>query len=156
MIQQWKTRELSLVQQRCTTPENTKEYIAYVEQQAKRKEAKAISLWSTEFYLNNPQISPLRGALAVWGLSIDDLGVASFHGTGTKANDFNESMVTHDQLSHLGRRKGNAMFTIFQKHLTGHPKGEYRGRYFKMFFLKNLSLFHRKNCFFIELPRNRY
>lgn len=69
------------------------------------------------------RIAPLLGALSVWGLTIDDIEVASFHGTGTKANDFNESEVLQRQLEHLGRTRGNALMAIFQKHLAGHPKG---------------------------------
>jgi len=32
------------------------------------------------------RVAPLRRALAVWGLSADDIGVVSIHGTSTKAN----------------------------------------------------------------------
>ncbi|KAJ4294900.1 beta subunit of fatty acid synthetase [Collariella sp. IMI 366227] len=39
------------------------------------------------------------------------------------ANDKNESDVICQQLQHLGRTKGNAVLGIFQKYLTGHPKG---------------------------------
>jgi 3-oxoacyl-(acyl-carrier-protein) synthase len=85
--------------------ENQVEDPEFVEQMVKRKEKAALSIWGNEFYLGNENIAPLRGALAVWGLTIDDLGVASFHGTGTKANDFNESQVTQLQLEHLGRTK---------------------------------------------------
>lgn len=68
-------------------------------------------------------IAPLRRALAVWGLTIDDIGVASFHGTSTVANDKNESSAFNAQFEHLGRSKGNCCFVIAQKWLTGHPKG---------------------------------
>ncbi|KAH0325133.1 fatty acid synthase subunit alpha, partial [Aureobasidium melanogenum] len=71
----------------------------------------------------DPRIAPLRGALATWGLTIDDLDVASFHGTSTVANDKNESDVICQQMEHLGRKKGKALLGIFQKYLTGHPKG---------------------------------
>jgi fatty acid synthase subunit alpha len=54
---------------------------------------------------------------------VDDIGVASFHGTSTVANDKNESDVICQQMKHLGRKKGNALLGIFQKYLTGHPKG---------------------------------
>jgi fatty acid synthase subunit beta len=83
----------------------------------------AYDRWTTSFYANEPTIAPLRGALAVWGLGIDDVAVASFHGTSTKANDLNESEVTHKQLEHLGRTPGNPIFVVAQKWLTGHPKG---------------------------------
>ncbi|RHZ47650.1 hypothetical protein CDV55_101584 [Aspergillus turcosus] len=65
----------------------------------------------------------MRAALATWGLSVDDVQVASFHGTSTKANDKNESSVINQQMSHLGRTAGNPLLVICQKSLTGHPKG---------------------------------
>lgn len=58
-----------------------------------QKVKKAQWSWCNNFYLNNSHISPLRGALAVFGLTVDDIDVASFHGTGTVANDLNESEV---------------------------------------------------------------
>ena len=67
--------------------------------------------------------SPLRASLATWGLTIDDLGVASLHGTSTVANDKNESDILCKQLRHLGRQEGNPLLAITQKSLTGHPKG---------------------------------
>jgi len=88
-----------------------------------RRKKAARNYWGTDFYLHHPNISPLRGALAVYGLGIDDIGVASFHGTSTKGNDLNESQVLQAQLEHLGRKKGNVILSIFQKYLTGHPKG---------------------------------
>lgn len=79
--------------------------------------------WGHDFAKGNPEVAPLEAALATYGLGIDDVGIASFHGTGTKANDLNESHVVHQQLKHLGRTKGNAIACVFQKSLTGHPKG---------------------------------
>lgn len=79
--------------------------------------------WGADWYLGRTDVSPLKGALAVWGLTIDDIRVASFHGTGTKANDLNESEVTQQQMTHLGRAAGNPLLCICQKWLTGHPKG---------------------------------
>lgn len=89
----------------------------------RRQEKEAMATWSNDFYLHDPHISPLRGALATWGLTIDDIGIASFHGTSTKANDKNESEAIHMMLKHLGRSRGNPILGIFQKYLTGHPKG---------------------------------
>ncbi|KAJ2264372.1 fatty acid synthase alpha subunit Lsd1, partial [Coemansia sp. RSA 371] len=63
------------------------------------------------------------GSLAAWGLQADDIGAASFHGTGTYANDLNEARVLDAQLKHLGRTPGHAVHAVCQKHLTGHPKG---------------------------------
>jgi len=87
-------------------------------------EASARRRWaSAEFARRDPAIAPLRGALAVFGLGVDDITVASFHGTGTHANDVNESAVTHAQMEHLGRARGAPVFCVAQKALTGHPKG---------------------------------
>jgi len=94
-----------------------------VELEAKRQEKDALFSLGNNFWKSDPKIAPLRGALATWGLTIDDLSVASFHGTSTKANDKNESDVIYQQMKHLGRKKGNALLGIFQKYLTGHPKG---------------------------------
>jgi fatty acid synthase subunit alpha, fungi type len=84
---------------------------------------KAQSTYGNEFWKDDARISPLRGALAVWGLTIDDLSVASFHGTSTIMSEKNESEVIHTQFEHLHRAKGNPVLGVFQKHLTGHPKG---------------------------------
>ncbi|KAK4234871.1 hypothetical protein C8A03DRAFT_37321 [Achaetomium macrosporum] len=66
--------------------------------------------------------SPLRAALATWGLTINDIDFASLHGTSTKANDLNEAEVLHTQLTHLGRSPGRPVWAICQKSVTGHPK----------------------------------
>ncbi|KAL3656951.1 hypothetical protein V7S43_018156 [Phytophthora oleae] len=83
----------------------------------------AQAMWGDKFYKGRSDIAPLRGALNTWNLDIDDVGAASFHGTGTKANDKNESEVTHKQMTHLGRSPGNPLPVICQKSITGHPKG---------------------------------
>src|SRR2546421_4144090 len=103
--------------------EYMQERAAHIEREVKRQEKEAQYSLGNHFWRQDPQIAPLRGALATWGLTIDDLGVASFHGTSTVANDKNESEVLCKQMKHLGRKKGNALLGIFQKYLTGHPKG---------------------------------
>jgi fatty acid synthase subunit alpha len=95
----------------------------FIAKEAERQKKEVLRSYGNNFWKNDPSIAPLRGALATWGLTIDDLGVASFHGTSTKANDKNESSVICQQLAHLGRTKGNPVLGIFQKYLTGHPKG---------------------------------
>ncbi|KAJ4560110.1 beta subunit of fatty acid synthetase [Exophiala dermatitidis] len=106
---------------------NETEYIeesaAHIEREAIRQEKEAQFSLGNNFWKQDSRIAPLRGALATWGLTIDDLDVASFHGTSTVANDKNESDVICQQMRHLGRKKGNALLGIFQKYLTGHPKG---------------------------------
>lgn len=97
--------------------------IGHIGREAIRQEKDATFSLGNNFWKQDSRIAPLRGALATWGLTIDDLGVASFHGTSTVANDKNESDVICQQMKHLGRKKGNAVLGIFQKYLTGHPKG---------------------------------
>ena len=89
-----------------------------IEKEARRQDAEALGTFGM---LNgaDPEIAPLRRALAVWGLTIDDVGVVSFHGTSTQANDKNESNAYNEQFKHLGRAKGNAVPVIAQKWLTG-------------------------------------
>jgi fatty acid synthase subunit alpha len=103
--------------------EYTQERAAHIEREAIRQEKEAQFSLGNNFWKQDPSIAPLRGALATWGLTIDDLDVASFHGTSTVANDKNESSVICQQMKHLGRKKGNALLGVFQKFLTGHPKG---------------------------------
>lgn len=91
--------------------------------EATRQVGDAKRQWGNHFYKSDPRIAPLRGALATFGLTIDDLGVASFHGTLTVANDKNESTTINNMMKHLGRSEGNPVFGVFQKFLTGHPKG---------------------------------
>ena len=67
-------------------------------------------------------ISPLRAALATWGLTMDDVDVASLHATSTIANDINEPDVICKQMTHLGRTAGRPLWAICQKSVTGHPK----------------------------------
>ncbi|KAI0412189.1 putative fatty acid synthase alpha subunit FasA [Xylaria grammica] len=94
-----------------------------IESEVACRKANARWLWNGDLRQLNPSISPMRAALAVWGLTIDDIGVASFHGTSTKANDKNESSVINQQMAHLGRTEGNPLLVVCQKYLTGHPKG---------------------------------
>ncbi|KAI8965408.1 putative 3-oxoacyl-synthase [Daldinia sp. FL1419] len=90
---------------------------------AQREEKEVRRRFGNAFWTHDPRISPLRGALAVWNLTADDIGVVSLHGTSTDLNEKNEVEVLHRQLSHLGRTPGNAALAVCQKYLTGHPKG---------------------------------
>ncbi|CAK7199721.1 beta subunit of fatty acid synthetase [Sporothrix eucalyptigena] len=119
--------EIAAIKAQGEGPVDEKAYLAdranHIEKEAIRQEKEVLRSLGNNFWKGDTSIAPLRGALATWGLTIDDLDVASFHGTSTKANDKNESSVICQQLSHLGRTKGNAVLGIFQKYLTGHPKG---------------------------------
>lgn len=103
--------------------EYMQERAQHIHRETIRQEKDAQFSLGNNFWKQDSCIAPLRGALATWGLTVDDIGVASFHGTSTVANDKNESDVICQQMKHLGRKKGNALLGIFQKYLTGHPKG---------------------------------
>ncbi|KAB2576509.1 Beta-ketoacyl synthase [Lasiodiplodia theobromae] len=132
-IKQWQESEFLYLQDEVAAMKaqdpnfSESEYMAdrveHIEREAKRQEKAALNSLGNNFWKQDPRIAPMRGALATWGLTIDDLDVASCHGTSTVANDKNESDVLCQQMKHLGRKKGNAILGIFQKFLTGHPKG---------------------------------
>lgn len=90
---------------------------------------------------SDPRIAPLRRALAVWGLTADDIGVLSIHGTSTNANvsmtqlfdqhsfsifyvqEENETRIWNEIFTTISRTPGNAVPIIAQKSLLGHSKG---------------------------------
>ncbi|OJJ42478.1 hypothetical protein ASPZODRAFT_105188 [Penicilliopsis zonata CBS 506.65] len=95
----------------------------FLEKEAARQRKEALNTFGNDFWKNETSISPIRGALAVFGLGIDDLDFVTLHGTSTVMNDKNEPAVLEAQMKHLGRSPGNPLFAISQKYLTGHPKG---------------------------------
>ncbi|RPA81839.1 hypothetical protein BJ508DRAFT_414553 [Ascobolus immersus RN42] len=126
-IRKWMEAEIQLIKESLVgTDGNSADVVSELEEvqkEACRQEKEALHYWGSGFCQNRSDISPIRGALAAWSLTVDDLGVSSFHGTSTKANDKNESETIHKMMEHLGRSKGNPILGIFQKYLTGHPKG---------------------------------
>ncbi|KAK4956438.1 beta subunit of fatty acid synthetase [Elasticomyces elasticus] len=131
-IKNWQESELMYMQEEMAAmkqqgdfdeTEYLEERAGHIEREARRQEKDALNSLGNNFWKSDSRISPLRGALATWGLTVDDIGVASFHGTSTVANDKNEADVICQQMKHLGREKGNALLGVFQKYLTGHPKG---------------------------------
>ncbi|KAF5864592.1 hypothetical protein ETB97_007150 [Aspergillus alliaceus] len=103
--------------------EEFQDHLDFVEAEAQRQRKEALNTFGNEFWKNETSISPVRGALAIFGLTIDDLDFVSLHGTSTVMNDKNEPDVLETQMRHLGRMPGNPLFAISQKYLTGHPKG---------------------------------
>ncbi|KAI9820361.1 MAG: 3-oxoacyl-[acyl-carrier-protein] synthase [Pycnora praestabilis] len=132
-IKQWQESEVIYLHEELAAMKSggndfdEKEYmqdrVDHIEKEAERQVKDVLNSLGNSFWKKDSRIAPLRGALATWGLTIDDLGVASCHGTSTVANDKNESDIICSQMKHLGRKKGNALLAIFQKYLTGHPKG---------------------------------
>jgi fatty acid synthase subunit alpha, fungi type len=108
--------------------------LSAIEQEATLQEKDALSLYGM-LENSDPGVSPLRRALAVWGLTADDIGVLSIHGTSTVANvstishsrnladhtvqERNETHIWNDILTSMGRSSGNAVPVMAQKCLTG-------------------------------------
>ncbi|KAF0713714.1 hypothetical protein As57867_004230, partial [Aphanomyces stellatus] len=118
-IEAWKARQLQAIADGTLTRYDAD----MVNTLAAKKFKLAQTTWGNDYFKDDPSVSPLRGALDMWGLTVDDIRIASFHGTGTNGNDKNESQVTQSQLAHMGRSKGNPIMVVCQKHLTGHGKG---------------------------------
>ena len=98
--------------------------IEEINAEASRSHKEALNTYGNGFYRSTDgSVAPLRGALAVWGLTVDDLDVASLHGTSTVMNDINETSVLESQLERLGRTRGNVLPCVAQKSLMGHGKG---------------------------------
>ncbi|KAF7312560.1 Fatty acid synthase subunit alpha [Mycena indigotica] len=96
--------------------------VANIEKEAAQQERDALAMYGM-LEGTDPRVSPLRRALAVWGLTADDIGVLSIHGTSTKANEENETRIWNDIFTSLARTPGNAVPIMAQKSLLGHSKG---------------------------------
>ncbi|KAJ2616190.1 fatty acid synthase alpha subunit Lsd1 [Coemansia sp. RSA 1365] len=133
MLDAWKQSKLDMLQKSGASADNGDFHAnifndsSKIERMWLRQRQAMQDVWGNEFWKQDSEISPLRGSLAVWGLSPDDIGLASFHGTSTKANDLNESEVLNAQLAHVGRTPGHVIPVVCQKWMTGHPKGSAAG-----------------------------
>ncbi|CAK5268309.1 unnamed protein product [Mycena citricolor] len=96
--------------------------VSDIEKEAARQDKDALGLYGM-LEGSDPRVSPLRRALAVWGLTGDDIGVLSIHGTSTKANEKNETRIWNDIFTSLARTPANAVPIMAQKSLVGHSKG---------------------------------
>lgn len=96
--------------------------VADLEKEAAGQEKDAIAMYGM-LEGSDPRVAPLRRALAVWGLSADDIGVLSIHGTSTAANEANETRIWNDIFTTISRSPGNAVPVVAQKSLLGHSKG---------------------------------
>jgi len=83
-ISQWLTNETDLLKFEVETQgqatklpsDYVSERLASIEREAKRQESEALATYGM-LAGSDPSVAPLRRALAVWGLTIDDVGVAS-------------------------------------------------------------------------------
>ncbi|KAJ7703458.1 hypothetical protein B0H16DRAFT_1831018 [Mycena metata] len=111
-ISQWLTHEHSQLQEELQIRK-----IANMEKEAAQQD-RDVMLEGTD-----PCISPLPRTLAVWGLTADDVGVLSIHGTSTKANEENETRIWNDIFTTIARTLGNAGPIRAQKSIVGRSKG---------------------------------
>ena len=130
-ISKWLANEHSLLQEEIdfnkgqNTPMNEdfiSNRVAQIEQEAVRQEKDALAVYGM-LEGSDPHIAPLRRALAVYGLTVDDIGVLSIHGTSTQANEANETHIWNDIFTTLDRTPCNAVPIMAQKSLCGHSKG---------------------------------
>lgn len=130
-ISQWLLHEETLLQEEMQHRKDQNETIeeeyvssriADLEKEAKRQEKEALAMYGM-LEGSDPRVAPLRRALAVWGLTADDIGVLSIHGTSTVANEENETLIWNDIFTTIGRTPGNAVPVVAQKSLLGHAKG---------------------------------
>ncbi|KAH7913599.1 hypothetical protein BJ138DRAFT_606981 [Hygrophoropsis aurantiaca] len=96
--------------------------VADIENEARRQEKEAMATYGM-LEGSDARVSPMRRALAVWGLTADDIGVLSIHGTSTGANEKNETEMWNNILAAMNRTHGNAVPVMAQKSLLGHSKG---------------------------------
>ncbi|PYH86834.1 hypothetical protein BO82DRAFT_397400 [Aspergillus uvarum CBS 121591] len=94
-LSQKPTREYSLSKSVESRPEDTR-----TEQLVNLRIRDTQQRWANNIRLQDSSISPVRAALATWGLTVDDIGVVSMHGTSTKANEVNEGDVINTQMHH--------------------------------------------------------
>jgi fatty acid synthase subunit alpha len=96
--------------------------VSDIEKEARGQEKEALATYGM-LEGTDARVAPMRRALAVWGLTADDVGVLSIHGTSTGANEKNETQIWHNIFESMSRTHGNAVPVIAQKSLLGHSKG---------------------------------
>jgi phosphopantetheine--protein transferase-like protein len=124
-VEEWYANAKSQLEKDSETmsPEEKQQHLGAISEEYTRQKASVKRHWGTEWWKGHSSISPLRGVLAAYNLTVDDIGMCSCHGTSTKLNDKNESDIIQTQMQALGRAEGNPLCVVSQKWLTGHPKG---------------------------------
>ena len=129
-ISQWLTHEQYELQEEIAYRKENEavdeEYISSrlvnLEKESARQEKDALGMYGM-LEGSDPSVAPLRCALAVWGLTADDIGVLSIHGTSTGANEKNETAIWNNIFATISRTPGDAVPIIAQKSVLGHTKG---------------------------------
>ena len=89
--------------------------VSDIELEAARQEKDALATYGM-LEGTDARISPLRRALAVWGLTGDDIGVLSIHGTSTGANVRNIDYISRLCTDFLYRRRTRPKFGTRSSH----------------------------------------
>lgn len=106
-ISQWLAHEHAQLQEELTFRKShgestDEEYfssrVANIEKEAAQQEKDALAMYGM-LEGSDPRVAPLRRALAVWGLTPDDIGVLSIHGTSTGANVCPSLLSLHPTLT---------------------------------------------------------
>jgi 3-oxoacyl-(acyl-carrier-protein) synthase len=124
-ISQWLTHEQSQLREEIEfrksqgEPANDEYFysrVADIEKEAGRQEKDVLATYGM-LEGADARISPLRRALAVWGLTGDDIGVLSIHGTSTGANVSCTPLSAKSLLIFSNRRKTRRKFGTIFSHL---------------------------------------
>lgn len=86
-IESWRKAEMEIIQTEATAvlreqgedarDDFLRQRTEFMQSELSRLRGDAQSRWGMDFYKGCPGISPLRGALAVWGLDVDDITVST-------------------------------------------------------------------------------
>ena len=90
-VEQWHSEAISALdaQMDDASPEEKQQHRDALMEEYARQKAAAKRQWGTEWWKGHSSISPLRGALASWDLTIDDIGMCSCHGTNRAHHEYN-------------------------------------------------------------------
>lgn len=105
-IAEWMENERQLLEEEAKIDDTTdiSVRVCALEEEASRQEKDALAMYGM-LEGSDPSVAPLRRALAIWGLTADDIGVLSIHGTSTVAN-------VSPHISHHFRRIHRYLFPL--------------------------------------------
>ncbi|KAI5885432.1 uncharacterized protein SCHCODRAFT_01176814 [Schizophyllum commune H4-8] len=105
-----------------------------IEKEAARQEKDALAVFGM-LEGSDPHVAPLRRALAVWGLTTDDVGVLSIHGTSTGAN---KSLLGHSKGGSAAWQMAGLLQSVYHGIIPGNRNSDnidpmFQDRHFLMF-----------------------
>lgn len=129
-ISQWLTQETAELREEVEARKSEGEAVddeyfssrvSDIELEATRQEKDALATYGM-LEGTDARISPLRRALAVWGLTGDDIGVLSIHGTSTGANVRKFGRIKYPFTDSLCRRRTRPRSGTRSSHRSSAPK----------------------------------